>query len=317
MTTMTAFDLVDADLRRVRETLQRVGEGDNPILVETIRHLFGTRGKYIRPALGLLAGRLFHPVADERLIDLAAAVEVIHTASLVHDDTLDESSTRRGNTTVNAAWNGHIAILVGDYLFAQAAIASAALGDLRVMTMVADTIKSLVRGELRQMETTFDWDQGEEVYEEKIGNKTASLFVLPIEGAGVLSGASEAHLAALRAYGYNLGLAFQVMDDILDITESDEELGKPAGSDLAQGTVTLPVIYYLKAASADERAAVIDGAHAPETVAAIAGSPAIGQARARADAFVDRALEALESLPSGEARTALRDMAYFVVRRTH
>lgn len=317
MTTLTAaYGLVDADLARVRERLQSIGEGDNPILVQTIRHLFGSRGKYIRPALCLLVGRLFQPTVDARLIDFGAAMEVVHSASLVHDDTLDEAATRRGRTTVNAGWNGHIAILVGDYLFAQAAIVTAGLGELRVMAMLAETIKSLVRGELRQMETAFDWEQSEETYCEKIGNKTASLLALCTEGAAVLAGASEAQCAALRRYGYNLGLAFQIADDILDITETDEQLGKPAGSDLAQGTITLPVIYYLKTATPTEREAVRNGAQASDAVAAISASRAIEQARQRADDLVAEALAALRTLPASEARTALEEMAHVAVHRT-
>jgi all-trans-nonaprenyl-diphosphate synthase len=317
MTTTTAFASIEADLQRVREGLQRIGEGDNPLLVQTIRHLFGTRGKYIRPALCLMVGRLYRPVADERLIDFAAAMEVVHSASLVHDDTLDEAATRRGRTTVNAGWNGHIAILVGDYLFAQSAIVTAGLGELRVMSMLAATIKSLVRGELRQMETAFDWGQTEQDYLDKIGNKTASLLALCTEGAGVLSGAREVGLDALHRYGYNLGLAFQIVDDVLDLTESDEALGKPAGSDLAQGTLTLPVIYYLETASPQERALVVDGNRVGEAVKAIAASAALRRARARAEELADEAVAALECLPQSDARRELREMARFAVQRTY
>lgn len=318
MTTMTtAFDLVATDLDRVRARLQRIGEGDNPLLVQTIRHLFGTRGKYIRPALCLLVGRLFQEELDSRLIDFAAAMEVVHSASLVHDDTLDEASTRRGRTTVNAGWNGHIAILVGDYLFAQSAIVTAELGELRVMSMLANTIKSLVRGELLQMETSFDWSQGEDVYMKKIGDKTASLLALCTEGAGVLAGASRRECEALRRYGYNLGLAFQIVDDVLDITETDEALGKPAGSDLSQGTITLPVIYFLNGASPDERDLAHDGTRVAEAVAAIAASTAVAQARVRADELIRAALSALGEMPDGEARRALREMAHYTVRRAY
>lgn len=316
MTTMTAFDLVSADLQRVRDYLHQVGEGDNPILVETIRHLFGTRGKYIRPALCLLVSRLYRPVADQQLVEFAAAMEVVHTASLVHDDTLDDASTRRGNATVNAGWNGHIAILVGDYLFAQSAIVTAELGELRVMSMLADMIKSMVRGELLQMETVFDWDQDEAGYDRKIGNKTAALFALCTEGAGVLSRVSNEELAGLRDYGYKLGLAFQIVDDILDITENEDVLGKPAGSDLAQGKVTLPVIYYLRTATPEQRALVQDSGCVDEAVAAIRASGAIAQARARADTLVGEAIDALRVVPAGEARAALGDVARSVTRRT-
>jgi all-trans-nonaprenyl-diphosphate synthase len=315
MTTTTAFSLVEQDLRRVRERLQQIGEGDNPLLVQTIRHLFGTSGKYIRPALCLLVARAFDAQADERLVEFAAAMEVVHTASLVHDDTLDESVTRRGLTTVNAGWNGHIAILVGDYLFAQAAIVTASLGSLRAMEMLAETIKSLVRGELRQMETAFDWEQDEQTYLDKIGNKTASLLALCTEGAGVLAGASERQLCGLRRYGFNLGLAFQIVDDVLDITGTDEMLGKPAGNDLAQGTVTLPVIYFLQSAGTVDRELVLDNQRVRDAVAAIAESTAVERARVRADELVSDALTALEVMPPSDARAALEEMAYFALHR--
>lgn len=313
---VAAFEVIDADLQRVRASLQRIGEGDNPLLVQTIQHLFETRGKYIRPALCLLVGRLFAPTADERLIDFAAAMEVVHTASLVHDDTLDEASLRRGHATVNAGWNGHIAILVGDYLFAQSAIITAELGNLRVMSMLAATIKRLVRGELRQMETAFAWDQSEAMYLEKIGNKTASLLALCTEGAGVLAGATAPRVEALRLFGYNLGLAFQIIDDILDITETEATLGKPAGGDLAQGTITLPVIYYLQTATPAQRTLIQDGARVRDAVTEIAASQALQRARAYADTLMAQALEALEIWPGGDARTALREMAYIAVQRS-
>lgn len=311
-----AYALIDGELGRVRASLQRIGEGDNPILVQTIRHLFGAQGKYLRPALCLLVGRLFAPQADERLVDFAAAMEVVHTASLVHDDTLDEAAVRRGHATVNAGWNGHIAILVGDYLFAQSAILTAELGDLRVMSMLAATIKQLVRGELLQMETSFAWDQDESTYLEKIGNKTASLMALCTEGAGVLSGASEPQLKALRRFGYTLGLAFQMTDDILDITQSEEVLGKPAGGDLAQGTITLPVIYYLRTATPGRRALIQDGTRVREAIAEIATSTALREARDHADTLMGEALAALETLPESDARAALHALAVGAVHRS-
>lgn len=317
MTTITAFDVIEADLQRVRASLHRIGEGDNPILVQTIQHLFDAQGKMIRPALCLLVSRLFTPSADERVIDFAAAMEAVHTASLVHDDTLDDAAVRRGHTTVNAGWNGHIAILVGDYLFAQAAILTAELGELRAMSMLAATIKCLVRGELRQMETAFDWSQDEATYLEKIGGKTASLLALCTEGAGVLCGAAAPQLAALREFGYKLGLAFQVVDDILDITGSEAVLGKPAGGDLARGTITLPVIYYLRTATPPRRALIQDGARVTEAVAELAASPALRQAQAYADTLLEEALAELERLPGNGARITLRELAYHAVHRSH
>ena len=167
------------------------------------------------------------------------------------------------------------------------------------------------------METAFGWEQTEADYVEKIGNKTASLLALCTEGAGVLSGASASQLRLLRLYGYNVGLAFQIVDDVLDLTQTDEVLGKPAGSDLAQGTITLPVIYYLQTATPAERAMVLDGARVREAVAAIASSTAVARARARADELVAEAQAAMAAMPAGDARRALQEMARFAVQRTH
>jgi geranylgeranyl pyrophosphate synthase len=235
----------------------------------------------------------------------------------VHDDTIDQSTVRRGAATVNATWNGHVAILVGDYLFAQAALMAAGLGDLQAMALLAETIKDLCRGEVLQLESGFAWDQSEELYYEKIRCKTASLLALCTEGAAVLCGAPPHQVAALRAYGIALGQAFQIVDDILDITGDEETIGKPAGSDLRHGTVTLPVIYYLRDLGPDDgRRAVMTGGDAiDEALALLRTSPALDEARRRARVFVAQAKAALAVFAVSPAREALLELADRVISR--
>ena len=319
---VTRESLVAEDLQRVRQVLQDVGKEDNELLVETIRHLFSRAGKEIRPTLVLLVGQLLTDVGgplDDHLIDWGATVQIVHTASLVHDDTLDHAATRRGAVTVNAGWSGNVAILVGDYLFAQSAFMAASLGELRAMRLLAETIKDLCRGELLQLSSSFAWDQDETLYYQKIRNKTASLLALCTEGAAVLCHASPEQVAALRAYAVALGMAFQIVDDVLDITGDERTIGKPAGSDLRQGTVTLPVIFYLRdLPPGDPRRAVITGEERVDDALALLGaSPALDEARGRARAFVAEAKSYLSGFPASLARQALLELADDAVARTY
>jgi geranylgeranyl pyrophosphate synthase len=306
------------DLARVETQLGLVGYDAGPVLREAIRHHLRTGGKRMRPRMAVLSGRMVGgSCVSDGLVQLAAVTELVHAASLVHDDTLDEASTRRGIATVSSQWGNHIAVLVGDYLFAQAAIWTAGLGSLRLMGLLAETIQSLVQGELAQMGAAYRIEASAENYEMRIAAKSASLFVLAAEGGAIHSGASDEQACAFRDYAYNLGLAFQIADDVLDYTGSTEELGKPAGSDLANGVVTLPALYYLQALPADapERRAVEEGGDVVQVVAAIRASDAPARALARAGELAQRAIEALDIFPSSPERQALVALALTTVSR--
>jgi geranylgeranyl pyrophosphate synthase len=173
---------------------------------------------------------------------MAAGVEMLHTATLVHDDTIDNAAKRRGKPTASKIWGGGIAILVGDYLFARSAELVSRTGNLRVIRLFARTLMALCTGELEQNFSSFNKNQTRQSYFSRIEDKTASLFSTATESAGVLSEAPESAVEALRTYGSNLGMAFQIADDILDFTADENKLGKPVGSDLIQGTLTLPAI---------------------------------------------------------------------------
>src|SRR5438105_11995487 len=203
-------------------------------------------GKRLRPALALLIGRMGATTGDiDALNQMAIGVELLHTASLVHDDIIDESDTRHGGTTLYARVGNALAVLVGDYLFSQAAQECVATGNLDVVRLFAQTLGSMARGQIDdangQLGGRHLWETlSRERYYRTIAGKTASLFVLACQGTGLLGGLSTAQVDGLRVYGENLGLAFQVFDDILDFTGTEVELGKPVGSDLRQGTITLP-----------------------------------------------------------------------------
>jgi geranylgeranyl pyrophosphate synthase len=237
----------------------------------------------------------------------------------VHDDTVDEAATRRGVATVSAQWGGHMAVLVGDYLFAQAAILTAGLGSLRLMELLAATIQALVQGELRQMGAAYRIEASAANYQSRIAAKSASLFVLAAEGGATYSGAAQEQILALRRYALNLGLAFQIADDVLDYTGTDEELGKPAGSDLANGVITLPALHYLRGLSpeAADRRMVEEGGDVRALVTAIRASEAPARALAEARALADQAIEALADFPPSPEREALIALAEATVARRH
>lgn len=304
-------------LGQVEAELALVGSDTDALLREAIRHHLGTGGKRVRPRLAILAGQLVGGAISDGLARFAAVTELVHAASLVHDDTLDEAATRRGVATVNAQWGGHMAVLVGDYVFAQAAILTAGLGSLRLMELLAATIQALVQGELRQMAGAFKIEASEAGYHARIAAKSASLFVLSAEGGAIYAGGTEAQIAALRRYGHNLGLAFQIADDVLDYTGTDAELGKPAGSDLANGVVTLPALLYLRGLPPDapERRIVEEGGDVGGVVAAIRASDAPARALAEARALAAEAVAALAIFLPSPDRDALTALAESTVAR--
>jgi all-trans-nonaprenyl-diphosphate synthase len=296
-----------ADLARVEEELGSIGQEAGPLLHEAIRHHLSTGGKRIRPRIALLAGRMLLGEAPRELVRFAAVTELVHAASLVHDDTIDQAGTRRGEPTVDSRFGSHVSVLVGDYLFAQAAIITAELGSLRLMSLLASTIQALVRGELRQMSAAYKIEASAANYESRISDKSASLFVLAAEGAAVLATAPEEQIVGLRRYGEQLGLAFQIADDVLDYTGSDDVLGKPAGSDLANGVVTLPALHYLLPLPHDapERRIVEEGGDSARVVAAIRASDGPEYALGRAQALAREAAEVLDAFPPSPSRDAL------------
>jgi geranylgeranyl pyrophosphate synthase len=318
---LAILDLEHDDLKWVESKMRAMGEDVFGPLSEAFLHLIGSGGKRLRPALALVAYHFFSDEESEKIISLAAAVETLHTATLVHDDLIDNAILRRGKTTLNAVWTKGATVLAGDYLFARAAGFAAETGNVRVVQLFAETLRIICDGELRQMFTSRQWDLPKDNYYTRIFAKTASLFASAARSGAVLAGAPREGEDALHDYAYNLGMAFQIVDDILDFVGDESVLGKPVGSDLRQGTVTLPFYYYLQAQS--DPAAIIkrlqasDGAGDAfaEIVGQIRASDAIDKARQEACGFVEQAKATLVGLPQGIYQQALTDLADFVVTR--
>ena len=227
-------------------------DGNNRSLNEAVDHLIDSGGKRIRPMIVILIGNSLG-APEDHLITLAAAIEMLHTATLVHDDLIDNSLLRRGTPTINAQWSLGAAVLTGDFMFARAAQLASQTGSLLLMEKFAQTLMTIVNGELDQLLREQSSDLRED-YFERIYAKTGSLFEVASEGAAIISQADAATIQAMKRFGYNLGIAFQIIDDVLDFTSSQDQIGKPNANDLRQGLITLPTIYYL-----DEQANGIEG----------------------------------------------------------
>ncbi len=310
-----------ADMPKVEAAIREVGDVQFSWLSTLVKHVLGQPGKRMRPAMTLLAGR-FADYNLDLLVPMAASVELLHTASLVHDDTLDEASLRRGNPTVNHLWNKNVAVLFGDYVFAAAAEMVSRTANVRVMRLFAQTLRIICDGELSQNFAAYRWDAGREQYFQRIGGKTASLFSMATESGAALSGLPEPQVQALKRYGHYLGLAFQVADDVLDFTGEAAAMGKAVGGDLMQGTVTLPAImlverepqgnpvrrYFEAGRTAEDLDAVLR---------AVRESDVIARCYQVADGFRAQACQSLAGFPDIGARGCLERLTeYVLVRRS-
>jgi geranylgeranyl pyrophosphate synthase len=313
---------VAEDIKRVEDKMREGAAAGQYFDVQAVvEYLISAGGKRLRPALTLMAAN-FYPVDKEKSYSLAAAVELLHTATLVHDDLIDNSLFRRGTPTLNARWSPGATILTGDYLFARSAELAAQTENVRIVTIFSQTLMTIVGGELQQM---FNNGHGEipsrEEYYQRIYAKTASLFAAGAETGGVLCGAPEDEIQALREYGYHLGMAFQIVDDVLDFQGDEDRLGKPVANDLRQGIATLPVMLFnqkqpqhpaiLKAirrdpVKNDEILAVVEQIRASGSVSA-----ALKEARQLAR----QAQAALERLPDNPYRRAMAGLADYTVDR--
>ncbi|HIK53563.1 MAG TPA: solanesyl diphosphate synthase [Synechococcales cyanobacterium M55_K2018_004] len=311
---------VEADLELLTDNLKQLVGARHPILYAAAEHLFGAGGKRLRPAIVLLISRATMPNQDitAKHRRLAEITEMIHTASLVHDDVVDESELRRGVPTVHTSFGNRIAVLAGDFLFAQASWYLANLDNLEVVKLLSEVIKDFAEGEIQQGLNRFDCSLSLEAYLEKSYYKTASLIANSSKAAGILSGVSDEVAMRLYHYGRHLGLAFQIVDDLLDFTASVDALGKPAGSDLRSGNLTAPVLFameekpYLEVLI--EREFSQDG-DLEQAIALVLDSSGIERSRGLAASHADRALEALSDLPVSEARQALMRLTDYVLSR--
>lgn len=320
------FGTMRADLERVNDRVAEAARVRYPLASTLLADIVEAGGKRLRPLLLLLAGRAYAYEENlDPLVSAAAGVELLHTASLIHDDTVDRASLRRGKPTLNSMLSAGSVILIGDFLFAQSAILAAATNNTRVVAVFASTLGDICDGQLMEMFDAQRLDQTRKEYERRIYGKTASLFAGSAEMGAILAGAPEAHIAALRDFGADVGMAFQIVDDVLDLTGGTEDLGKPAGHDLRQGTITLPTIIYLAGIPRHSREwraveAIVSGEVTDEdlvstVIESIRRSGAVAEAFAVAEGYVSRAKAALAVVPDEETRDLLAELADIAVHR--
>jgi geranylgeranyl pyrophosphate synthase len=319
------FASIQSDLDQVDITFQNRATSGLDILNAASMHALGSPGKRLRTALTLLSGKL-NTYRFDKLLPLSVAFEMVHLATLIHDDIVDNALTRRGNPTVNAVWGNNIAILLGDYYFAKTAGLIADINDNRIDRLFSDTVATVCEGTILEMMTSGRIDLTIKSYYEKISHKTACLIAACCKGGAIVSQASDQEIELLHTYGMNLGIAFQIIDDVLDYTEDQKTIGKPAGNDLRQGMVTLPLIYALQEQPQNghyqEIANLLNGTtHSEEELGAIVNWVVTGSGvqRSLADAYsyANKAREALVHFSPSKDRQILDELIDFVVRRKH
>lgn len=315
----TAIDL-SSELQRVDSAVLKRFESRSILLNAASRYLLSSGGKRMRASLALLAARLLGEPDAERALNIATAIEMIHAASLVHDDLIDTADVRRGRPTVHSKWGGNVALMVGDYLFALAAEQMAEASDPRIIKTLARGVVRICEAELSPVTDVVPLQRTLEQYFAKIGGKTAALFECAAESGMMVGGGNDREVEALRQFGYEIGLAFQIVDDILDFTADEQTLGKPAGHDLQEGTITLPVIYAVEmGASEVVREAAQTFEPSPELVAAAVAEVrricATKRAFADAERLIANAVKRLAIFPDSAAKDALIELAELVLRR--
>jgi len=315
-------NLVARDLERVESEFRLESVGSVEAVGQIAQYLQANGGKRLRPILLLVSTRLFSEPSHEA-IRLAAVVELIHTATLVHDDIIDEAKTRRGKPSANIIWGNQTSVLAGDWLYMQAFQIALRLRNFEVLDLLITLTQQMVDGELLQLERIGKLEVSEGDCLELMDRKTASLFAACTRLGAIAGGASEEDQALLGEFGWNLGMAFQVIDDVLDFTSHETVLGKPVGNDLREGKITLPMSFALELATAEEREHVrrvlhdgdYDGVGFDQIKAIIEKYGGAGRARERAGEFTGKARRILATFPDTPARGALMAATDLVAER--
>lgn len=328
------YEPVQGDLNKVEDKIKEVSRGELDWLSsdfasglheasriqELLTHILASAGKRTRPALVLLASK-FYDYDPGCSIAMAAAIELFHIATLVHDDAIDNSALRRGRPTINSLWGDNAAILLGDYLFAKSAEMAVSTGNRTVAKRLHQTLMTITPGELAQAFNAFKLEESRKYYLNRISSKTASLLSLSTECGAILSHAPKKAVTALKDYGFNIGIAFQIVDDILDYIGTTEEMGKPVGSDLREGTITLPVLFLLdRYPNENSIYEVVKNRNRRENTERvkelIRNSPEIIQdCYQMANEYSNKAITKLDALPDKPEKESLTELAYFLVER--
>ncbi|GAB6990305.1 polyprenyl synthetase family protein [Paenibacillus pini] len=324
MKRLDIFGLLKKDMAHIEQELFRSIEGDHELLNETSMHLLKAGGKRLRPVFVLMGGKFGH-YDLEKLKHVAVPLELIHMASLVHDDVIDDADTRRGQLTVKSRWDNRIAMYTGDYIYARALQLATELPNPQIHQILSKAMVEMSIGEMEQIRDFFNIEQSVRRYLLRIRRKTALLIAISCQLGAVAAEADRKVGQLLYRYGYNVGMAFQIQDDLLDLCGTEKQIGKPPGSDMRQGNITLPVIYALQ----DEKVRVpliqeIKRIHelngecdVSAAVNMIKASRGISQAENLGSRYIQKALYALNELPDNRTKKNLKDIAHFVTKRSY
>jgi octaprenyl-diphosphate synthase len=313
---------IDSDMESMNTVIRQKLQSEVPLVHQIAEYIINAGGKRIRPVLVILLAKA-HKYQGKAHHDLAAIVEFIHTATLLHDDVVDESSLRRGRATANALFGNAASVLVGDFLYSRSFQMMVELKNMRVMQILADATNVIAEGEVLQLLNMHDPDVTEERYLQVIRSKTAKLFEAATTLGALIAGVSEEEIEAASEYGRSLGTAFQLIDDVLDYSGNANEIGKNVGDDLREGKPTLPLIYLMQHGTATERELVRhciehgDSTQFDQILSAITSSGALEYARSKAEQAVERAINALKHLPESEYKESLLALAHFSINRNH
>lgn len=313
---------IAADMDAVNAVIRRNLHSEVSLVNQIAEYIISAGGKRLRPVLVLLVANAYG-YQGKAHHELAAVVEFIHTATLLHDDVVDESSLRRGRATANALFGNAASVLVGDFLHSRSFQMMVRLDNMRVMQILSDATNVLAEGEVLQLLNMHDPDVSQERYLQVIGSKTAKLFEAAAELGALIAGANDDQIAAAGEYGRSLGTAFQLIDDVLDYAGDASEIGKNVGDDLREGKPTMPLIYLMEHGTPEQRDLVRtcieqgDEEHFDSVLAAITTSGALDYTRRQAEIAAERASAAIADLPEGVYKESLLQLAHFSVNRTH
>jgi heptaprenyl diphosphate synthase len=316
------YDHISLPLQQLEQELKEVLCSGETEIKSVTSHLLNNAGKRIRPVVFFLSLSLWQQDIS-RFLPVAAAIELIHSATLVHDDVVDGSVLRRGQPTINADWGNQTAVLTGDYLFAKAFTLLTDFGQIKIIREMARVVSEMSQGEIQQQAERFSTDLDEAAYLNRIAQKTAYFFTACCSSAGIAAAAPEDAIAALRGYGYRVGMAFQIADDLLDFSGDEAVTGKPTASDLRQGIFTLPVIHLLNTSLRGEelRVRLSEGEPEEDLINTVRQEMVFSQSleytRGIAENYINEAVQILKCLPHGKARQSLEQMAYFILDRRY
>ncbi|UWG99078.1 polyprenyl synthetase family protein [Dehalobacter sp. DCM] len=316
------FREINSDLKKIEKELDKFLKVDDPLFSQTCLYLLQAGGKRIRPGFTLLAGKFFD-YRLEKLMPVAMALEIIHMATLIHDDVVDASLTRRGRPTLAAGWGNTVSVATGDYLFAKALELIVRIDNSEISSILADVCIEMCQGEIQQIKSAFDTTQTYKQYYYRIQRKTAQLISLCCKLGAKASGAEPKQVWLMSKYGNSLGIAFQMVDDILDLTADPKALGKPIGGDIRQGIITLPMIFALKDSPQKDRLNELLGkqikseAEVEECITLIIQSGGIEKSRRIVESYITKSKNYLAGFPDIPAKEALIELAKYMSERNH